>query len=327
MPTVETLAGAIDVEQLGTTLMHEHVFVLSPELQSAYPGFNGWDPEAGVARAREALTTLKARGVDTIVDLTVVGTGRDVPLVARAAEGTGLNVVVATGIYTYDDLPTAFHYRGPGSLLGGDDEQMIGLFVGDIEEGIQGTGIKAGILKCATDEKGLTPGVDRVLRAVAQAHRRTGVPITTHTHPATRRGLDQQRVFREEGVDLSRVVIGHSGDTTDVDYLVELCEAGSFIGMDRFGINILLTFEDRVATVAEMCRRGFAGHLVLSHDAAVFFDWLPMDQLPAILPQWHYGHIHDDVLPALREAGVTEEQIHQMLVENPRRALARGDAY
>jgi phosphotriesterase-related protein len=323
MPQVETLTGPVDVEQLGTVLMHEHVFVLSPELQSAYPGFNGWDPDAQVERAREQLTALKAAGVDTIVDLTVVGTGRDVPLVARAAEGTGLQVVVATGIYTYDDVPTAFHYRGPGTLLGGDDDQMVGMFLQDIETGIQGTAMKAGVLKCATDEKGLTPGVERVLRAVAKAHLETGVPISTHTHPLTRRGLDQQRVFREEGVDLSRVIIGHSGDTTDCDYLTELCEAGSYIGMDRFGINILLTFEDRVETVAEMCRRGYAERMVLSHDAAVFFDWLPMDQLPSILPQWHYRHIHEDVLPALRERGVTEDQLHQMLVENPKAVLGR----
>lgn len=324
---VETLTGPVDADAIGTTLMHEHVFVLSPELQGAYPGFNGWDEEAGVARARETLTALKARGVDTIVDLTVVGTGRDVPLVARAAEGTGLQVVVATGIYTYDEVPMAFHFRGPDTLLGGDDEQMVQLFVDDNEQGIQGTGIKAGVLKSATDEAGMTPGVERVLRAVAKAHRRTGVPISTHTHPVTRRGLEQQAVLRDEGVDLARVVIGHSGDTTDCDYLAEICEAGSCIGMDRFGINILLTFEDRVETVAEMVRRGYADRIVLSHDAAVFFDWLPMEALPQILPQWHYTHIHDDVLPALRERGVSDDDLRRMLVENPKRMLVRGAAY
>lgn len=327
MPTLETVTGPIDVGSLGTVLMHEHIFVLSPEIQETYPGANGWDEDAGIAKARETLTALKERGVDTIVDLTVVGTGRNVRRVARAIEGTGLNVVVATGIYTYDAVPKFFHFRGPGTELGGDDELMIQMFVDDIEKGIEGTSIKAGVLKCATDEPGMTAGVERVIRAVAAAHRRTGVPISTHTHAPTKRGLEQQAVLREEGVDLSRVVIGHSGDTTDVDYLSELCEAGSFIGMDRFGIDIQLPFEDRVNTVAEMCKRGYAGNMVLSHDAGVFMDWLPMELLPAVVPNWHYHHIHDDVLPALRERGVTEEQITAMLVDNPQRFFSAQDPY
>ena len=162
-----------------------------------------------------------------------------------------------------------FYFRGPGTELGGDDEPMISLFVRDIEEGIQGTGIKAGILKCATDEPGITHDVERVLRAVAAAHRRTGVPISTHTHAATERGLDQQTIFEEEGVDLTRVIIGHCGDSTDPDYLEKLVSKGSLIGMDRFGIDVQLPFEDRVNIVAEMCKRGHANKMVLSHDASV----------------------------------------------------------
>ncbi|MDL1873827.1 hypothetical protein FBQ85_01435, partial [Cytophagia bacterium CHB2] len=181
--------------------------------------------------------------------------------------------------------------------------------------GLAGTGVKAGILKCATDEPGVTPGVERVLRAVARAHRETGAPISTHTHAGTRRGLEQQAIFTEEGVDLSRVVIGHSGDTTDVAYLEELIANGSYLGMDRFGID-LVPFEDRAGIVATMCERGHADRMVLSHDASCFIDWLPHDLLPVVMPNWHYLHIHHEVLPALRDRGVTEEQIRAMLVEN-----------
>lgn len=316
-PTVETTGGPIDVGSLGTTLMHEHVFVLSPELQETYPGYGGWDEDKWLPIAREKLTALKARGVDTLVDLTVVGTGRNVRRVAAAAEGTGLNVVVATGIYTYDEVPKAFHFVGPGTELGGDDEQMISLFVNDIEQGIEGTSVKAGVLKCATDEQGVTKGVERVLRAVGEAHLRTGVPISTHTHAATERGLEQQAIFAQMGIDLGKVVIGHSGDSSDAEYLTKLCEAGSYIGMDRFGIDVQKPFAERVEIVAEMCRRGFASHMVLSHDAAVFFDWLPMDLLPSVTPNWHYTHISDDVVPALLERGVEQADIDLMLVENP----------
>jgi phosphotriesterase-related protein len=139
--------------------------------------------------------------------------------------------------------------------------------------------------------------------------------------------VDQQRIFAEEGVDLSRVVIGHSGDTTDLDYLEELVAAGSYLGMDRFGVDNILSFEDRVDTVVRMCERGHADRMVLAHDASCYIDWLPEAALPVVLPNWHYLHISNDVLPALRQRGVTEDQITTMLVDNPRAIFSNGGAY
>ena len=325
MPVLNTARGAVDVSELGVTLMHEHVFIMTTEIMENYPESWG-DGAKREADAIVRLNELKSRGVDTIVDLTVVGLGRYIPRIARIAAATELNIVVATGLYTYNDVPMYFHYLGPGAVLGGP-EPMVDMFVRDIEHGIADTGIKAAILKCATDEPGVTPGVERVLRAVAQAHRQTGVPISTHTHAASRRGLDQQRIFAEEGVDLSRVVIGHSGDTTDIGYLEELIAQGSYIGMDRFGVDAFLGFEDRVNTVATMCERGHADRMVLSHDASCYFDALPEETLPVALPNWHYLHIHDDVLPALRQRGVTEEQLTTMLVDNPRTIFSTRGGY
>ena len=323
--TVDTVRGQIPAGALGVTLMHEHVFVLSPEIIANYP--EGWGDEAAREQAAvEKLNALKAAGVDTIVDPTVIGLGRYIPRIARIAAQTDLHIVAATGVYTYNDVPMYFHFTGPGTALNGP-EPMVDMFIRDITEGIAGTGVKAAILKCATDEPGVTPGVERVLRAVAKAHKATGVPITTHTHARSRRGLDQQRIFAEEGVDLSRVIIGHSGDTTDLDYLEELIAAGSYLGMDRFGLDNILSFEDRVDTVAKMCRRGHADRMVLAHDASCYIDWLPEAALPVVLPNWHYLHIHQDVLPALRQRGVTEEQITTMLVDNPRSIFSHGGAY
>lgn len=322
MTQVQTARGPIATADLGVVLMHEHVFVLSPEIIANYP--EGWGDEAArEADAVEKLNALKAAGVDTIVDPTVIGLGRYIPRIQRVAAQTDLQIVVATGVYTYNDVPMYFHFTGPGTGLGGP-ETMTDLFVRDITDGIAGTGVKAAILKCATDEPGVTPGVERVLRAVAAAHVRTGVPITTHTHAGTRRGLEQQRIFAEEGVDLSRVIIGHSGDTTDLDYLEELIAGGSYLGMDRFGLDFLLSFEDRVDTVVKMCERGHADKMVLSHDASCHIDWLPEEALPVVAPNWHYLHIHRDVLPALRQRGVTEEQITTMLVDNPRTIFSAG---
>jgi phosphotriesterase-related protein len=322
---VETVRGAIPTSDLGVTLMHEHVFVLSPEIMANHP--EGWGDEKDREDAAvEKLNALKAIGVDTIVDPTVIGIGRYIPRIQRVAARTDLQIVVATGLYTYNDVPMYFHFTGPGTALGGA-ETMTELFVRDITEGIADTGVKAAILKCATDAHGLTPGVERVLRAVAAAHRATGVPITTHTHAHSRRGLDQQRIFAEEGVDLSRVIIGHSGDTKDIAYLEELIAAGSYLGMDRFGVDNILSFDDRVDIVAQMCERGHADKMVLAHDASCYIDWLPEAALPLVLPNWHYLHIHNDVLPALRARGVSEDQITTMLVDNPRAIFSHGGGY
>lgn len=324
MTTVETVRGPMDTSELGTTLMHEHVFVLSPEIQQNYPEI--WDEEYRVSDAITKLKGLTEVGVDTIVDPTVIGLGRYIPRVQRIAHEVDVNIVAATGVYTYNEVPFYFHFRGPDCLFE-EPEPMTGMFIQDIREGIAGTSVKAAILKCVTEKEGLTPGVERVLRAVAQAHRETGVPITTHTDAHTERGYDQQKVFREEGVDLSRVIIGHCGDTTDQTYLRNLMDAGSTIGMDRFGLDILLDFENRVNTVVDLCKAGYADRMVLSHDTMCHIDWFTEEQREKNVPNWHYKHIHEDVLPALRDRGVTEDQIEQMMVINPRRIFENIGAY
>ena len=323
MSSVETVTGPVELDDIGPTLMHEHVFVLNTEILQNYGEY--WETEERIADAVTKLTALHERGVRTIVDPTVIGLGRYLPWVQQVAAQVELNIVAATGLYTYDDVPFFFHHRGV--VFDNDDEPMVRHFVRDITDGIADTGVKAGIIKCATDVKGPTPGVERVLRACARAHRETGVAITTHTDAGTYRGRDQQRIFAEEGVDPSRVVIGHCGDSTDTDYLRELMDSGSTIGMDRFGLDLLLPFEERVATVAALCDQGYADRMVLAHDAACFIDWFDEGLQPVMAPNWHFTHISDDVLPALRERGVTDDQIDQMLVGNPRRLLAGGPAY
>jgi phosphotriesterase-related protein len=320
MPQVQTARGPVDTAQLGPTLMHEHIFVMTSEVQQNYPSEWGSEDER-VADAVRKLNEVHALGVRSIVDPTVVGLGRYIPRIARIAEQVDVNIVVATGVYTYDAVPWFFHHRGPAlnAVLGTEvPDPMVDMFVSDITEGISGTSVKAGLLKCAIDHQGMTPGVERVMRAVALAHQETGTPITVHTHPGSQQGLAVKKVLDEEGVDPRRVVLGHSGDTTDADHLSELAEAGFVLGMDRFGINLETTFEARADVVVEMCRRGYAESMVLSQDASCYFDWIQQD-LMALLPQWRYTHIHQEVLPYLLEHGVTQEQVDTMLVSNPRR--------
>ena len=314
MVAIPTASGAVEHTELGATLMHEHVFIRSPGVFEAWPEL--WDREAELAHAVERFRELKAAGIDSIVDLTTIDLGRDVAMVAEVARRVDLNIVVCTGVW-----------RQPPNLFQRlDSDAIADLFARDIEGGIGESGVRAGVIKLATQ-----PTVDAVnekmLRAGARAHRRTGVPISTHSDVSTESGLAQQDVFESEGVDLSRVVIGHSGDSDDTDYLRRIMDRGSLIGMDRFGIDRTLDTEGRVATIAALCGMGYAEGMVLSHDTNCFMDTMPRETRRETMPNWHYLHIVNDVLPALRARGVTEGQVEAMLTGNPRRFFARRDAY
>ena len=313
--SVETATGPIQSSELGRVLMHEHVFVISTEIQQNYPQEWG-DEQFRIDDAIKRLNELKDSGIDTILDPTAIGLGRYIPRIQQVAKEIDLRIICATGLYTFNELP--HYYRRRSSS---DVDALTTHFVQDIVEGFADTGVKAGVIKCATDKPGLTPDVERVLRACAQAHRETGCPITTHTNAEAERGLDQQRIFDEEGVDLTRVVIGHCGDTNDLDYLQQLLDAGSILGMDRFGIDGYLTTDQRVEVVAKLCEMGYAQQLVLSHDASCYIDWIEGEVPLTPLPNWHYLHISKDVIPALLEAGVSTEQIDTMLIDTPKQFL------
>jgi phosphotriesterase-related protein len=324
MPSVETITGPLPTDALGVTLTHEHVVLLDAEVE--INRLSRWRDETEIPAASQALRDAKAAGVDTIVDLTVIGMGRNVPRIARIAAHTGVTVIVATGIYTFEVMPKFFSARGPGTANGGP-EPIEAFFVREITDGIAGTTIKAAVIKCTTDQAGITDDIRKILQAAARAHRRTGVPISTHTDAGTYRGRDQQRLFRDEGVDLSRVVIGHCGDSTDLGYLTELMDGGSYIGMDRFGYDQRLPVGQRIDTVVELVRRGYAERLLLSHDATCYSDSLEPAARFRLWPNCSHSFISQSVLPALLERGVSQADIDQMMVRNPAAILARGEPY
>src|SRR5215475_9923738 len=313
MPHVPTTAGEIDVDELGAVLMHEHVFFRTEVLQLGWPGFGGWDAEAEVAAARERLRGLSQAGVGAILDMTVPGLYRDPELVARAVEGTGIKVMFATGYYTYDKLPFPFQYRGRGKNIDDEDRLLESLFERDVT-----TGFRAAVLKLVTDEPGVTPDVERLAIAVANVHARTGTPVCTHAHAPSKRGLEQQRILAAHGADLGRVLIGHSNETTDLGYLEQIIGDGSYLGWDRCGLAVAVPLAEQLDTLAKLCERGYAGRIMLFHDKASFTDWFTNAEQDFVLPDWQFGHIHSALLPGLRERGVSEGQIEQMLVRNPR---------
>jgi phosphotriesterase-related protein len=312
---VQTVTGPVDSDELGRVLMHEHVITRSPGLREDYPSTY---PTAEILDACvEDLTRLKAGGIDTLVDHTTYDLGRDVELLAEASAASGLKIVAATGVWI--EPQRYWHQRAA--------VETAELLIGDIERGVGATGIRTGVIKCAIDRTGLTPIVERVLRSCAIAHRATGVHISTHTVAADHNGLDQQRVFVEEGVDLSRVVIGHCGDTDDIPYLRQLLDAGSYLGMDRFGVEDLLPDGRRMDVVAELSAEGFADRLLLSQDASAWNDRMPMAAVRKLRPGWHHLHLVEDVFPGLLERGVSQEQIDTMTIANPRKVFADRDKY
>ena len=317
MADVQTVQGPVEAGDLGVVLVHEHVRFRDEAVAEQWPG--RYDEAAEMQAALEAVREAKARGVQTIVDPTAMLGGRDVRFMARVAQKTDMRIVACTGIYSYDYLPHYFDNR--------DEDAMAEHFVADIETGIQGTNIKAAFLKCAADAAGVTERVAKIHRAVARASVQTGTPIMAHSMPAVGTGPRQVDIFEEEGVDLARVQIAHCGDTDDVEYIAGLIERGVYVGLDRYGLEMFLPIDKRNATAAELLRRGHAERLMISQDFCATIDWFPPEAAEAFqgsgaIRNWSMTLVFDEVVPALREQGVMDDDAFRTIfVENPARWL------
>lgn len=315
---IPTLTGEVAVDELGTVLMHEHVFVLNAELMVNYPEMFPVDDM--VDRAVSVLSEVAATGVDTFVDLSVMGTGRNVPVLQRIAERVDLRILAATGWYTYHEAPVFAQINGPGRLFDGPDP-LTEIFVRDIRDGISSTGVRAAVLKCSADKYGITDGVQTIMQAVADAHLETGAPIFTHSDADNETGLQQQDYFASRGIDLSGVVIGHVGDTDDLAVLRRIADRGSVLGMDRFGLESRLPYEKRLDTVVRMCSLGYADRMVLATDSSVFSMNFPDEHRRTNLPLWDARAILPRVVADLLARGVSDDDIDQMMRRTPRRIL------
>jgi phosphotriesterase-related protein len=317
MPIVETVQGAIDADELGLVLVHEHVRFRDEAVAEQWPG--RYDPQAELDAALTAVAAAKAKGVQTIVDPTAMFGGRDVRFMKRVADQTGVRIVACTGIYSYDYLPHYFENR--------DVDTMAEHFIADIEQGIQGSDIHAAFLKCAADAAGVTKNVEKIHRAVARASLQTGASIMAHSMPAAVTGPRQVEIFHEEGVDLARVQIAHCGDTDDLAYIEGLLESGVYVGLDRYGLEMYLPIDRRNATAAELLRRGHAERLLISQDYCATIDWFPGEAEEEFaargdIRNWSMTLVFDEVVPALREQQVLDDATFETIfVANPRRWL------
>ncbi|UCD56973.1 MAG: phosphotriesterase-related protein [Candidatus Hydrogenedentota bacterium] len=310
---VQTATGPVDAGRLGFTLGHEHVLIGAGGLKENFPFL--FDHVRTRERIVRELKEAKAGGIDTIIDLTTMDLGRDVELFAEVSRASGVHIVVTTGLWL--SIPIIFRECDPNFFAG--------IFVHEIEHGIASTRIKPGVIKASNDVEGVTPEGEAVLRGAARACMATGVPISTHQWAPERVGARQVEIFREEGVDMSRVCIGHSADTTDIEYLTGLLEKGVYLSMDRYpGREERPDWRARNATVKALVDRGFADRLMLGHDYApgpVFAGEGPAEEAGPTT----YLFLSRTAIPALRRMGVSEDAIHAMTVEAPRRFLCGGD--
>jgi len=310
--TINSVLGPLDTANLGFTLSHEHVLTASAGIQQTFPEFidRQGTIEAGVTQLRQVY----AEGVRTLVDVTTLDLGRDIRLLEEVSRRSGVQIIPATGIWR--DIPRVF--------WGATPDMIAPLFIREIQEGIEGTGIKAGVIKVANDMGGVTPEGEIILRAAARAHKATGVPISTHTWAPERVGEQQVAIFEDEGVDLNRVYVGHSNDTTDTEYLLGLLRRGVWLGLDRYpGGRMPGTpnWEQRTDTAKRLLDAGFGERIMISHDWSVSI-LIVNRQMQAQRAQYNpdgYLFVSRRVVPRLKELGATDGDIENIFVNNPRR--------
>ena len=316
MKTVNTVLGPLEPAQIGVALMHDHIMGSAAGIPQVYPELLGKNYKERIIKG---LTFAKEAGINTIVDADTFDLGRAVKILAEVSKLSGVNIICCSG--WFGELPEYF-----GSFTA---DQYAQIFAREVTEGIEDTGIKAGILKSAADFGGVTPNGALLLRGVARAQLLTGVPIMLHSYSPDQIGRQQIEILKEEGVDLRRVKLDHSTDTKDMEYLEWVIKQGCYLGMDRLpGIHVpplaRVSPEGRVKTIKDLIDAGYADRILLGHDAflvSTFFDTLPEAAKKKLETDNPYGflYINKFVLPKLRELGVSEKTIHSICVDNPRR--------
>lgn len=330
MAKINSALGPISFDAIGGVMMHEHIMCVNRTMRLA---FNDWiNRNELLDRAVEMLVEAKETGIDTLVDMTPINLGRDVSVIKEASERSGVNIIVSTGFYHFDDP----------WLLDKDSEYLADKLVFEFENGIEDSGIKPAIIKCGSGNAGVTENNKKLLKIAALVHKKTGALISTHAHVGhwlgenVPEGIHKQQLdfFEDMGVDPSHVLIGHLGDTDDVDYIESFVKRGAYVGLDRFGTRIIPA-ENRIAVVVELIKRGYVHNLILSADSAACVDFRPPQFYKNVKNPWDlykktpvsemtckYSTVTKLVVPKLLEAGITQDEIDIMIKDNPRKLLS-----
>jgi phosphotriesterase-related protein len=326
MERIQTVTGTALPEELGMTLVHEHLLI----------GYPGWWMDAlapkfrrdeALSRAVDKMAELISYGVRTFLDPCPVDLGRDVEFMAEVASRSGMRIVCTTGAYKQDEgISYTF-----GAL---PVEEITAIYVKELTEGIGDTGIRAGLVKVATGAPEVTPYERKLLTAAGRAAAEVGCPVITHTDHATG-GQLQIDALTAEGVPAHRILVGHSDGRDDFDYHKGLADRGAYVGFDRFGIETIISDEKRMESVMKLVGAGYTRSVCLSHDATCTWLGRPVfggrmvvtsEQIAAAIPNWTATHLFERILPAMKTRGLTDDHVKTMLVDNPRRYFTGTEA-
>ena len=337
---VMTVLGPIAPEQVGIALPHEHLVVdlttwwqepaeasqkalAHAKVDLANLGAIRRDPmlcrdnchQRDARLAAEELWQFRLAGGKTLVDLTNNGLGRD-PLALKAiAIQTGIQIVMGSGYYIARAHPADMDQRS--------HEDIADEIARDLTEGVEDTGIRAGIIGEIGTSGSIRPNEEKTLRAAARAQRRTGAAINVHLLPWVKRGLNVLDILEAEGTDLSRVALSHlSPSADDLDYHLAIARRGAYVEYDFFGMELYFdtigaymgSDWDAVRCVKRLIDHGYLEQLLLSHDIGMKV------QLTAF-GGWGFAHLLNHVVPMFKRVGVTQAQLDTLLSDNPRRLL------
>ena len=304
MSTVMTVTGPVAGSDLGVTLPHEHVF-FNHMLEYRGDGLMHDERLAAIELER-----LVAAGCRTLVDVTSNGIGRQPVMLRRVSQQTGLQIVMGSGWYRHPFLDRAYFDTHS------TDEVAAGI-VGDLEVGVDGTDVRAGIIGEIACDRVISAAEERSFRAAARAHLRTGVTISTHAArwPV---GIAQLDILTHEGVDPQRVIVGHSDTVHDPDYHVALAERGAWVEFDTVDGDSDYDIAREIEYILNLERAGHLDRLLLSQDICLRSQFTTYGGIG-------YTFLLDRFVPMLRDAGLSVEQITMLLEENPRRALTGDD--
>lgn len=296
---VFTVTGKINGEDLGNTYIHEHLYLDLSGVKN--------DDDTRLDDVKGVIAELQNSELDSLVEVTNLGMGRNVETLRYISEQTGVNVIASTGFYKEPFLPEAIYNL--------DVEEMANILIGEITEGIGETGIKAHVIgEVGTSKNEIRPMELKVLQAGIRAHLETGHPIFTHTTLGTM-ALEQLDLFATHHVDPGKILIGHMDLNCDRDYHLKVADRGCYLGFDTIGKLRYERDEVRIEHIKYLIARGHLGQIVLSQDMTRKSHLKKCGGIG-------YNYLYEVFLPQAREQGISEEQLRQMLVDNPRRLLA-----
>ncbi len=305
MSTVETVLGPVPTNDLGIVDYHEHVYVTPPSwLHKIDPDFALND----VDRSVDEVNRWAAAGGRTLLELTAVDFGRDIRKIREVADRVGDVHIIATAGYNRP------WYMGRWLHAVAEDD-MVRDTVRDLVEGIDGTGIKAGMIKAGSEYNAFTEAARKLFRVAARAHLDTGAPIVTHTTGGTM-GLEQAGFLIESGVAPHRIALSHMDRNVDADHHSEVAETGVYLGYDCFGKAKYGPDSALVALIRAMFDRGHAHRLLIGNDLGRPSYWRAYGGGPGL------DYVLTRFVPKLHAAGFTQADVDLLLVDNPRRFLA-----